>query len=167
VALALIGDPDLIFLDEPTTGFDPEARREAWTAISSMRDLGKTIVLTTHYMEEAQFLADRVAVFARGEIVAEGTPEQIGGRDLLPTRINFTLPSRIAISDLPPEFRAGGNPDGSVSVESADPTRSLNELTSWALERAVNLEDLTVNRPSLEDIYLKLTNDSDRPGESQ
>lgn len=165
VALALIGDPDLIFLDEPTTGFDPEARREAWTAIASMRDLGKTIVLTTHYMEEAQFLADHVAVFARGEIVAEGTPDQIGGRDELPTNINFKLPSRISVTDLPPEFRAGGNPDGTVSIASEDPTGSLNEITAWAIERAVELEDLEVSRPSLEDIYLKLTQDSRQSGE--
>jgi ABC-2 type transport system ATP-binding protein len=165
VALALIGDPDLIFLDEPTTGFDPEARREAWTAISSMRELGKTIVLTTHYMEEAQNLADRVAVFARGEIVAEGTPEMIGGRDELPTRIQFKLPTRIAASDLPLDFRSGaetGEGGSIVTVETKSPTRTLNELTEWAMERAVELEELSVNRPSLEDIYLQLTRAAER-----
>jgi ABC-2 type transport system ATP-binding protein len=159
VALALIGDPDLIFLDEPTTGFDPEARREAWNAISSMRALGKTIVLTTHYMEEAQNLADQVAVFARGEIVAEGTPNEIGGRESLPTRIEFRLPTRISASDLPPDFRGGAeSPEGGrVTIETTDPTQSLNQLTGWALERAIELDELTVNRPSLEDIYLQLT----------
>jgi len=158
VGLALIGNPDLIFLDEPTTGFDPEARREAWDVIASMRDLGKTIVLTTHYMEEAQRLADQIAVFADGEIVAQGTPNEIGGREELPSRIEFTLPTRIAGTDLPPEFRAAARADGRVSLDTTDPTRSIHELTGWALEVGVQLDDLTVARPSLEDIYLKLTN---------
>ncbi|MGH2905366.1 MAG: ABC transporter ATP-binding protein [Solirubrobacterales bacterium] len=156
VALALIGDAELVFLDEPTTGFDPEARREAWNAIASMRELGKTIVLTTHYMEEAQFLADQVAVFARGEVVAEGTPDEIGGRGELPTKIAFKLPARIAASDLPPAFR-GAVEGKRVTIETPNPTATLNELTGWAVERAVELEDLSVNRPSLEDIYLQLT----------
>jgi ABC-2 type transport system ATP-binding protein len=163
VALSVIGDPDLIFLDEPTTGFDPEARREAWKAIASMRELGKTVVLTTHYMEEAQHLADRVAVFARGEVVAEGTPDEIGGRAALPTRIAFRLPTRIEGTDLPSQFRSGALAGGNVEIETGDPTTALNELTGWAIERAVELEDLSVNRPSLEDIYLKLTRTE--PGE--
>lgn len=161
VGLALIGDPDLIFLDEPTTGFDPEARREAWNAIGSMRDLGKTIVLTTHYMEEAQVLADEIAVFAQGRIVARGTPDEIGGREALPSQIRFTLPERLAASDLPPEFRAGAGEGGIVFVESLDPTRSVHELTSWAIERGVSLSDLSVARPSLEDVYLELTRAED------
>lgn len=161
VGLALIGNPDLIFLDEPTTGFDPEARREAWDVIASMRDLGKTIVLTTHYMEEAQRLADQIAVFADGEIVARGTPNEIGGREELPTRVEFSLPTRIAPTDLPPEFRAGARADGRVSIETPDPTRSIHELTGWALDVGVQLDDLTVARPSLEDIYLKLTQNGD------
>jgi len=159
VALSLVGDPDLIFLDEPTTGFDPEARREAWAAIDSMRQLGKTIVLTTHYMEEAQELADHVAVFARGELVAEGTPDEIGGRESLPTRVLFTLPRRLAAPDLPPEYRASARDDGAVEIETRDPTRALNELTGWALERGVELSDITVARPTLEDIYLRLTSE--------
>ncbi|MBJ7353570.1 MAG: ABC transporter ATP-binding protein [Thermoleophilaceae bacterium] len=157
VGLALVGDPDLIFLDEPTTGFDPEARREAWDVIASMRDLGKTIVLTTHYMEEAQRLADQIVVFAGGEIVARGTPNEIGGREELPSRIEFTLPTRIAATDLPPEFRAAVGADGRVDLETPDPTRSVHELTAWALDVGVRLDDLTVARPTLEDIYLKLT----------
>lgn len=157
VALALIGDPDLIFLDEPTTGFDPEARREAWRVIGSMRDLGKTIVLTTHYMEEAQELADEIVVFAGGEIVARGTPDEIGGRDHLPSLITFTLPERFAVTDLPPAFRAAAGEDGRVALETADPTQSVHELTSWALERGQRIDDLTVTRPTLEDIYLGLT----------
>lgn len=160
VALSLIGDPDLIFLDEPTTGFDPEARREAWSAIASMRELGKTIVLTTHYMEEAQNLADHVAVFARGELVAQGAPDEIGGRGELPTRISFALPARVSASDLPPDFRAGAHDDGPgalVSIETHAVTERLNELTGWALERAIELDELAVHRPTLEDIYLRLT----------
>jgi ABC-2 type transport system ATP-binding protein len=163
VALALIGDPELIFLDEPTTGFDPEARREAWAAIDAMRTLGKTIILTTHYMEEAQHLADRVAVFAKGEIVAEGTPDEIGGRGELPTRISFTLPARIEPVDLPPAFRgaaASDQPGAAVTIETQDALGLLNELTGWALERAIELDDLSVVRPSLEDIYLRLTDES-------
>ena len=165
VAMALIGDPDLIFLDEPTTGFDPEARREAWTAISSMRELGKTIVLTTHYMEEAQQLADRVAVFAGGEIVAQGSPEEIGGRDKLPTRISFRLESRIAVSDLPPTFRAAAAADGSVSLDAENVTRALHEITTWAVDHGTDLLDLKVARPSLEDIYLQLTSNNGEEGE--
>ncbi|MBJ7458733.1 MAG: ABC transporter ATP-binding protein [Thermoleophilaceae bacterium] len=157
VGIALIGNPDLIFLDEPTTGFDPEARREAWDVIASMRDLGRTIVLTTHYMEEAQRLADQIAVFAGGEIVARGTPNEIGGREELPSRVEFTLPRRFAATDLPPEFRSAAGDDGRVSLETTEPTRSVHELTGWALDVGVKLEDLTVARPSLEDIYLKLT----------
>lgn len=161
VALALIGDPDLIFLDEPTTGFDPEARREAWAAISSMRSLGKTILLTTHYMDEAQELADQIAVFANGEIVALGTPDVIGGRESLPSRITFTLPERFSATDLPPQFRAGAGEDRRVAIESADPTASVNQITNWAIERGAKLDDLTVNRPSLEDVYLLLTHDGE------
>ncbi|MFY9264428.1 MAG: ABC transporter ATP-binding protein [Solirubrobacterales bacterium] len=157
VALALIGDPEMIFLDEPTSGFDPEARREAWAAIESMRTLGKTIVLTTHHMEEAQHLADRVAVFSRGEIAALGAPDQIGGREALPTSISFSLPARAGAPDLPPRFRPGADSTGGVSIESTDVTGDLNTLTAWAIERAIKLEDLEVSRPSLEDIYLRLT----------
>jgi ABC-2 type transport system ATP-binding protein len=161
VALALVGDPELIFLDEPTTGFDPEARREAWRVIESMQELGKTIVLTTHYMEEAQRLADRVAVFNDGVIVAEGTPDEIGGRQQLPTHINFLLDGKFAASDLPAQFRQSAADGGLVSIESSDPTADLAELTSWAVERATKLHDLSVTQPSLEDIYLKLTGDDE------
>ncbi len=166
VALALIGDPELIFLDEPTTGFDPEARREAWIAIDSMRTLGKTIILTTHYMEEAQHLADRVAVFTRGRIVAEGTPDEIGGRADMPTTISFTLPKKAAPADLPPAMRAGAqsaDTGARVSVETQNVVETLHELTGWAIERAIELDDLSVRRPSLEDIYLQLTDEEGTP----
>lgn len=161
VGLALIGDPDLIFLDEPTTGFDPEARREAWTVIGSMRDLGKTILLTTHYMEEAQVLADEIAVFAGGEIVARGTPDEIGGRKSLPSRIEFSLPTGVAASDLPADFRAAVGADGAVSLAADDATRKVHEITGWAIDRGISLEDLAVVRPSLEDVYLELTRGAD------
>lgn len=157
VGLALIGDPDLIFLDEPTTGFDPEARRDAWGVIASMRELGKTVLLTTHYMEEAQELADQIAVFAGGRIVARGTPDEIGGRRSLPSRIEFTLP--LGGGALPDGL--GASLDGARAViEVHDPTVALHELTGWAIERGVALPDLAVTRPSLEDVYLGLTGDA-------
>jgi ABC-2 type transport system ATP-binding protein len=165
VALALIGDPDLIFLDEPTTGFDPEARREAWKVIASMRDLGKTILLTTHYMEEAQILADQIAVFSGGEIVAQGTPDAIGGRKSLPSRIEFSIPTRLEATDLPPEFRTAVTADGTISLAAEDATRKVHEITGWAIDHGVSLEDLAVVRPSLEDVYLDLTRVEDESDE--
>lgn len=167
VGLALIGDPDLIFLDEPTTGFDPEARREAWNVIGAMRDLGKTILLTTHYMEEAQALADEIAVFAGGEIVARGTPAEIGGREELPGRISFTLPTGVESYDLPAAHRSAVEGRRLV-VETHTPAQTVHELTGWALERGLELEDLTVTRPSLEDVYLQLTGhgESDQSAET-
>src|SRR5438445_1119151 len=101
LALALVGDPDLVFLDEPTTGFDPAARRQAWSTIRSLCDLGKTVFLTTHYMDEAQHLANRVAVMNAGQIIAMGRPEELGGRDLRPAEIRFSLPSERSLGDLP------------------------------------------------------------------
>ncbi|MDQ2939802.1 MAG: ABC transporter ATP-binding protein [Actinomycetota bacterium] len=158
VGMALIGDPDLLFLDEPTTGFDPLARRQAWDVIAELRELGKTIFLTTHYMDEAQRLADRVAIIARGEIVASGTPQDLGDRESEPTTISFRLADGLDVGDLPErlgELSASGN--GAVSLRTATPVQVLNRLTGWALERGVDLEGLEVNRPSLEDVYLELT----------
>jgi ABC-2 type transport system ATP-binding protein len=130
LALALIGDPELLFLDEPTTGFDPAARRLAWSAIDGLRALGKTIVLTTHYMDEAELLADRIAIIAHGEIVAGGTPATLGGRDALPATIRFTLPSGLGKSELPRTLRplARGGSDGAVRLPSDDP---LAESARW------------------------------------
>ena len=139
VGMALIGDPDLLFLDEPTTGFDPQARRQAWDLIAGLRDLGKTVFLTTHYMDEAQRLADRVAIIAGGEIVARGAPQDLGDRDAEATTITYS--------------RNGEQ----VSIETDDPVRALNELTGRALAEGFELEGLEVSRPSLEDIYLTLT----------
>lgn len=161
VGVALIGDPDLIFLDEPTTGFDPSARRQAWEMLAGLRDLGKTIFLTTHYMEEAQFLADRVMIINRGEVVAQGTPEDLGDRSQEPTRITFTLED--SAPTLPSELVGTANsgqlvtPDGSVVLNTLSPILTLNALTAWAIEEDVALGDLEVHRPSLEDTYLRLT----------
>jgi ABC-2 type transport system ATP-binding protein len=159
LALGLAGDPDLVFLDEPTTGFDPSARREAWEVIRNLRSLGKTIFLTTHYMDEAQVLADRVAVISGGLIVAEGPPSRLAGRDNA-TEIRFSLAGGAAAApgELPDVGPAKVVLDGpAVVVTAQDPTPALHVLTGWALERGVTLENLTVARPTLEDVYLELT----------
>jgi ABC-2 type transport system ATP-binding protein len=158
VGMALIGDPELLFLDEPTTGFDPSARRQAWDAIAGLRELGKTVFLTTHYMDEAQRLADRVAVIAGGRVVARGTPEDLGGRDVHPATVSFRLPEGIAAAELPGEAAAAAADGGGVvTLSTTTPVTTLNELTGWALARGVDLEGLEVTRPSLEDVYLSLT----------
>jgi ABC-2 type transport system ATP-binding protein len=156
LALALVGDPELVFLDEPTTGFDPSARRAAWDLIQGLCRLGKTVLLTTHYMEEAQRLADRIVVIARGVIVAEGTPDTIGGRDHAATVVRFALPAGVTITDLPVRD-ARVDDAGVVSIRTAEPTKVLHELTAWALADGGELAGLEVQRPSLEDVYLELT----------
>ena len=163
VGLALIGDPELLFLDEPTTGFDPSARRQAWEVLADLRDLGKTLFLTTHYMEEAQRLADRVAIIRRGEIVGVGRPEEIGDRSEQPTLVSFRLPAEISVSALPAEMNAAGNGSGLIELKTDDPTRTLHELTTWAVDRGVALDGIEVSRPSLEDIYLQLTEQVESP----
>jgi ABC-2 type transport system ATP-binding protein len=160
LALALIGDPDLLFLDEPTTGFDPHARRQAWAAIRSLCSLGKTVFLTTHYMDEAQALADRVAVMAGGKLVAIGPPAQLAGRDSLPTEIRFGLPAGVEVSELP-ELDGQIGPNGAgVLITTSDSVAALHRLTGWALERDVALAGLAVSQPSLEDVYLSLTTET-------
>jgi ABC-2 type transport system ATP-binding protein len=166
VALALVGDPELLFLDEPTTGFDPTARRQAWVMIAGLRELGKTVFLTTHYMEEAQELADRVAIISRGRIIAEGPPEELAGADDT-AEVRFRLPPGVAIDQLPAAVRralrtshAGAN--GLVAMHTDKPVEALHELTGWALERGVSLPALQVRRASLEDVYLRLTDEADR-----
>lgn len=155
VALGLIPDPDLLFLDEPTTGFDPTARRQAWEMIGHLSELGKTVLLTTHYMDEAQALADRVIVISSGRIVAEGAPQSIGGRADAAAHIRFLLPSGVTIDDLPVAADEAG--DGAVSVTTATPTATLQVLTTWALDHGGELGQLSVSRPSLDDIYVELT----------
>ena len=166
VGIALVGDPELLFLDEPTTGFDPSARRQAWDVIAGLRDLGKTVFLTTHYMDEAQRLADRVTIISRGEIVARGTPEDLGDRENQPASVSFKLPFGVTAAEMPiePASAPGGN--GVVTFQTRTPVKALNDLTGWALEHRVDLEALEVSRPSLEDIYLELTaDDGDQEGE--
>jgi ABC-2 type transport system ATP-binding protein len=155
LALGMIGNPRLLFLDEPTTGFDPSARREAWQVVQDLRNTGTTILLTTHYMEEAQALADRVAVLAAGRIVADGEPTSLGGRDTAQATISFMLPTGLSADDLP--IAAENRLDGRVRMSVDEPTAALHRLTGWALERGVLLIGLTVERPTLEDVYLRLT----------
>jgi ABC-2 type transport system ATP-binding protein len=154
VAIALAGDPELLFLDEPTTGFDPSARRHAWEIVRNLTELGKTVFLTTHFMDEAQYLANRVAVIAHGEIVAEGSPQTIAGRNQRLTRVRFRLPPS---AGEPPSIDGMVEEDGVWELRAENPTIQLHALTGWALERGVHLEDLEVSRPSLEDVYLEIT----------
>jgi ABC-2 type transport system ATP-binding protein len=156
LALGLVGDPDLIFLDEPTTGFDPAARRQSWETIANLRSLGKSILLTTHYMEEAQRLADRVVVLARGHVVAEGTPDELG-RDDNTTLVGFRLPAFHENLPLPDDALVDR---GTVSFRTETPTRDLAPLLEWAAHRGMELEHLTVTRPTLEDVYLDLTEEA-------
>jgi ABC-2 type transport system ATP-binding protein len=161
VGMALIGDPELLFLDEPTTGFDPSARRQAWDVIAGLRDLGKTVFLTTHYMDEAQRLADRVAVIARGEVVAAGTPEDLGDRENQPATISFRLPAGASVGALPAELEGAPAGDSSIALRTTTPVATLNELTGWALAEGIDLEGLEVSRPTLEDVYLELTGEGE------
>jgi ABC-2 type transport system ATP-binding protein len=158
VGVALVGDAELLFLDEPTTGFDPSARRRFWDVISGLRDLGKTVFLTTHYMDEAQALADRVAIIAAGEIVASGSPEELGGRRQEASEISFALPAGIGSAELPAAVSgAVTTTNGRLLLRTDEPLGVLNALTGWALERGIELTRLEVRRPSLEDVYLELT----------
>jgi ABC-2 type transport system ATP-binding protein len=146
VGLALIGDPELLFLDEPTTGFDPSARRQFWDVVAGLRELGKTVFLTTHYMDEAQRLADRVTIIAAGRVVARGTPADLGARDSGATTIRY---------------RADGR---EIAVETTDPVKTLHELTGAALAKGEDLEGLEVTKPTLEDVYLELTASAEESG---
>jgi ABC-2 type transport system ATP-binding protein len=158
LALGLIGDPELLYLDEPTTGFDPSARRRAWELVASLRDLGTTIVLTTHYMEEAESLADRVAVIQGGRLVALDTPANLVAREGAEAMISFDLPDGIGPEDLPGLGVGAVRTRGTrVDIPTAHPTHDLNALTQWALQRDIRLAGLTMARPTLEDVYLDLT----------
>ena len=154
VAVGLAGNPELLFLDEPTTGFDPSARRSAWEMVRNLRSLGKTVVLTTHYMDEAEHLADRAAIMVHGRIVAQGTPGQLMQQECS-TTIRFRLGP--GAGSLPPGLGAHSTADGQYTIATAMPTRSLHQLTSWATDHGVELEELSVSRPSLEDVFVALT----------
>jgi ABC-2 type transport system ATP-binding protein len=158
LALALIGDPDVLFLDEPTTGFDPTARRDAWNVIAELRRSGMSVLLTSHYLDEVQHLADRVGVMSHGHLIEEATPDALGGRDVAGTIISFRLPGRLPPPDLPggPWDQVSDRP-GEYALHTDTPTRVLAALTSWAVGHDVELQSLTVVRPSLEDVYLRIT----------
>jgi ABC-2 type transport system ATP-binding protein len=157
LAIALAGDPELLFLDEPTTGFDPSARRDAWATVRDLARLGKTILLTTHYMDEASALADRIAVLVDGRIVAEGSPAEVIGRHSSETIVRLCLPGGAPpppdVLGLVPEADA----DGWWQAMTDDPTRLLHRATGWALDAGTTFGDISVARPSLEDVYLALT----------
>ena len=160
VAIGLAGDPELLFLDEPTTGFDPAARRNAWQMIENLKSLGKTVFLTTHYMDEAQRLADRVAIISSGKIVAEGTPASLARRGEIRTNIAFTLPD--GTRGLPAGWEGRASVDsGQVALSTTRAVDDLHELTSWAKQNGVELLGLQVTLPTLEDIYLDLTKESE------
>ena len=154
VAIGLAGDPELLFLDEPTSGFDPSARRGAWEMVRTLKSLGKTVVLTTHYMEEAETLADRVAIIGEGKIVAEGAVGQLLDKDRS-TTIRFRV--RPGSARLPEDLTVvPTDDDGRYAITTAAPTHSLHRLTGWAVEQGIELEELSVTRPSLEDLFLEL-----------
>lgn len=156
LALGIVGDPEMLFLDEPTTGFDPSARRKAWDLVDRLRNLGATILLTTHYLDEAQHLADRVVVIDHGRIIAQGTPEELAAHSGAATVVSFRLPAGTEAGDLPSigeNVRVAGT---IVEVRTRQATRDVNAITEWAIGSDIELEGLTLARPSLEDVYLDL-----------
>jgi ABC-2 type transport system ATP-binding protein len=159
LGMALVGDPSLVFLDEPTTGFDPSARRESWEMINALRELGHTVLLTTHYMDEAEHLADRIVVISDGVIVARGTAAELADQIEATTRITW---SPLPDAELPPE-RLGWIIDqtGTALIETNDVLPTIHALTSWATETGGDLPELNVARPTLEDVYLALTDDDE------
>ena len=157
VGLGIVGNPELLFLDEPTTGLDPSGRRETWELIKRLAGAGTTVLLTTHYMDEVEALADRVAVLFGQEIVASGTPGSIGGRDLGAVTIRFRLPDGVVAGELPVPATSVGDDDGLVEIHTEDEVRVLHQLTGWALAGGHPLLGLSVLRVSLEDVYLNLT----------
>jgi ABC-2 type transport system ATP-binding protein len=164
LALGIVGNPELLFLDEPTTGFDPSARRRAWDLVENLRKLGSTILLTTHYLDEAEHLADRVVVIDHGQVLAEGTPEELAARAGSATVISFRLPAELTAADVPDvgsARRAAGNV---VELRTTTPTADVAALAEWALDRSCELEALTLSRPSLEDVYLDLVGEAGYQG---
>ncbi|MBQ0985353.1 ABC transporter ATP-binding protein [Streptomyces sp. F63] len=155
VALALVGDPELVFLDEPTTGLDPAARRRAWSMIETVRELGKTVFLTTHYLDEAEALADRLAVVVDGRVAALGTPATLGGRETMPSEIRFRRPA-----GMPADLLDGAAPAAAgetVTLRAPDPAGRLGPLLDWARDHGTGLPGLEIRRPTLEDVYLAVT----------
>jgi ABC-2 type transport system ATP-binding protein len=155
VGLGIVGNPELLFLDEPTTGLDPSGRRDSWELIRKLVSEGTTVLLTTHYMDEVEALADQVAVLNNAQIVATGTPASLGGRDSGAVTIRFALPDGISASDLPVPISAES--DGLVEIQTEDELPVLHTLSGWALDRKLRLPGLSVARVTLEDVYLRLT----------
>ena len=164
VGVGIVGNPELLFLDEPTTGFDPTARRDAWSMIEGLKDLGTTIVLTTHYMEEAQHLADRVVILREGRIVAEGAPDTLGDQLGRETMIRFRTFNGVA--DRAAEAIGGKAvvSGGQATIATTDPQRDLYRLLAWAEDEGITLPDLEVRRPSLEDVFLEVTSNQEANG---
>ena len=160
VAIGLAGDPDLLFLDEPTTGFDPSARRNAWQMIRNLRSLGKTVFLTTHYMDEAESLADRAAILVGGKIRAQGNPRELVAGEATVTFIEFSV-SEDSLKPPGPLMHGATVEEGVVRIKTSDTMRTLHDLTGWALENNVELIGLSVNRPSLEDVFIEVTSRGD------
>jgi ABC-2 type transport system ATP-binding protein len=154
LGLGIIGNPEVLYLDEPTTGFDPSARRDAWDVVRRLTSGGTTVLLTTHYMDEAEALASRVAVISGGRIVSTGTPQSIGGRDTSEALIRFGLPEGRAASDLPVGSTSVAG--GVVEIRTGEAVEVLRVLTNWAVEGGIELSGLTCERLTLEDIYLRL-----------
>ena len=169
LALGLIGNPELVFLDEPTTGFDPRARRRSWDVISNLTSLGSTIVLTTHYLDEAEYLADRVAVMAKGRIVADGTPNELRTSVASDTKIAFDLPrlDEPLVALLEPLTGQGRGRGRRVEILTPAPTADLAHVTSWAMQRGIELEGLTVESADLEDVYLSLVGEHEDPEDTE
>jgi len=164
LALGIVGDPEMLFLDEPTTGFDPSARRRAWELVDRLRDLGTTILLTTHYLDEAQHLADRVVVIDRGKVIASGTPEALAAGSGAATVVSFRMPEGVVAGDLPRVGDDVGVAGTIVEVRTRAATADVNAITAWAMARGIELEGLTLARPSLEDVYLDLIGANDEAG---
>ena len=154
VAYGIIGNPRMLFLDEPTTGFDPSARRSAWEMVSELRTLGTTILLTTHYMDEAQALADHIVVIGDGKVVGQGTPDDLGGRDTGALHIRFRLPAGVDPAVLPVEVELDHH--GFCEITTKEDAAVLHALTGWSIDNGIALEGLVASRPSLEDTYLAL-----------
>ena len=154
LGLGIVGNPDILFLDEPTTGFDPSARREAWDVVRALTSGGTTVILTTHYMDEAEALADRIGIISAGRLVAQGTPRSLGGRDVGEATISFRLPAGTDPAVLPVAVTPNGD---SFEIRTHEVVRALAALTAWSLAEAVDLTGLTVERLTLEDVYLRLT----------
>ncbi|HNM78110.1 MAG TPA: ABC transporter ATP-binding protein [Tepidiformaceae bacterium] len=164
LALGIIGNPDLIFLDEPTTGLDPQGRRQIWEVVRNFTSLGKTVLLTTHYLDEAEQLAARVGVIIKGELVEVGSPREIGGRQRATARVSFAARGALAGKPLPEGLSAHAGNAGLAEIETFEPTRVVAALTAWAASHGEDeLPELSITRPSLEDIYLRMIADSEHP----